>query len=85
VAARAQPGPDRPHLARPPAVRIDARKIVATGTALWLLGFLALLPFWNWLGAHHHRLWLWTCLAGAVLGVIGYLLMARHRRQGRTG
>jgi hypothetical protein len=85
VAARAHPGPGRPALARPPAVRLDARKVVATGTALWFVAFVALLPFWTWLGEHHHRVWLWTCLAGGVLGVLGYLLMAKHRREGRTG
>jgi uncharacterized membrane protein len=66
-------------------VRLDARKVVLTGTALWFLAFLVLLPFWTWLGEHHHRLWLWTCLAGWALGVLGYLLMAKHRREGRTG
>lgn len=65
-------------------MQIDARRVVAAGTLLWLLGFLALLPFWGWLGTHHHRVWLWTCLAGAVLGVVGYLLMAKHRREGRA-
>ena len=65
-------------------MQIDARRVVVSGTLLWLLGFLALLPFWSWLGTHHHRVWLWTCLAGAVLGVVGYLLMAKHRREGRA-
>jgi hypothetical protein len=78
------PGPPKRTLARPPAVRIDARKVVLAGTALWLLGFVVLLPFWSWLGRHDHRVWLWTCLAGGVLGLLGYLLMAKHRREGRT-
>ena len=69
---------------QPPAVQIDARRVVIAGIALWFLGFLVLLPFWGWLGRHDHRVWLWTCLAGAVLGVIGYALMARHRRAGRA-
>ncbi|TAM92988.1 MAG: DUF2530 domain-containing protein [Jatrophihabitans sp.] len=63
---------------------MDARRVVIAGTAAWLLGFLVLLPFWGWLGAHGHRVWLWTCLAGAGLGVLGYLLMAKHRREGRA-
>jgi hypothetical protein len=71
-------------LPRPPAVRLDARKVVIAGTGLWLLGFLVLLPFWGWLGRHDHRVWLWTCLAGAVLGLVGYALMAKHRREGRA-
>lgn len=69
---------------RPEALQVDARPVVATGTALFFLAFLVLLPFWTWLGEHHHRDWLWTALAGWILGVLGWLLMARHRRAGRT-
>jgi hypothetical protein len=71
-------------LVTPPAVRINTRRIVWIGTALWFVAFVALLPCYGWLGSHHHRIWLWTCLAGWVLGLIGSLLMLRHRRLGRT-
>lgn len=71
-------------LERPPAEQIDARRVVIVGSLLWLVGFLVLLPFWGWLGDHGHRVWLWTCLAGAVLGCVGYALMAKHRREGRA-
>ena len=73
-----------PELVTPPAVRINARPIVMAGTALWFVAFVVLLPFYDWLGAHHHRLWLWTCLAGWLLGLLGLLIMVRHRRLGRT-
>jgi hypothetical protein len=69
---------------QPPAVQINARRIVAIGTAAFFLAFLVLLPFYSWLGRHDHRVWLWTCLAGAGLGVIGYAIMRRHRDAGRT-
>ncbi|MDT4907894.1 MAG: hypothetical protein QOI69_1135 [Pseudonocardiales bacterium] len=75
---------DKRELVQPPAVEINARRIVAFGSALFLLGFLVLLPFYGWLGRHDHRLWLWTCLAGALLGVLGYTIMRRHRGEGRT-
>jgi uncharacterized protein DUF2530 len=65
-------------------VQINARRIVAIGTAIWFLAFVALLPFWNWLDEHDHRIWLWTCLAGWVLGLLGLAVMLRHRRAGRT-
>jgi hypothetical protein len=68
----------------PPPVQINARRIVAIGTLLWFVGFVALLPFYGWLGAHHHRIWLWTCLAGWLLGLLGSAIMMRHRRSGRT-
>ena len=63
---------------------MNAHRIVAVGTLIWFVAFVVLLPFYSSLGHHHHRVWLWTCLAGWVLGLIGWSLMVRHRRQGRT-
>jgi MFS family permease len=73
-----------PDLVTPPPVQINARRIVAIGTLLWFVGFVVLLPFYGWLGDHHHRIWLWTCLAGSILGLLGSAIMMRHRRSGRT-
>ena len=75
--------PER-ELVQPPAVRMNTGRIVAVGTALFFVAFVALLPFYGWLGDHHHRIWLWTALAGWVLGIIGWMIMLRHRRLGRT-
>ena len=75
---------DKRRLVQPPAVQINTRRIVLVGTALWFVGFAALLPFYSWLGHHDHRIWLWTCLAGWILGLIGWSIMRRHRSQGRT-
>jgi MFS family permease len=75
---------DEARLVTPPAVRINARRIVLAGTALWFVAFVVLLPFYGWLGDHHHRIWLWTCLAGWILGLLGLAIMVRHRRIGRT-
>jgi len=75
---------DKRELAQPPALQINARRITAVGTALFFVGFLVLLPFWGWLGEHDHRVWLWTCLAGGILGLFGYSIMRRHRTEGRT-
>ena len=68
----------------PEPVQADSRKVVAIGTAIWFTGFVVLLPFYTWLGRHDHRIWLWTCLAGWILGVIGLLLVHKHRGEGRT-
>jgi hypothetical protein len=43
-----------------------------------------LLRFYGWLGDHSHRSWLWTSLAGWLLGLLGLAVMSRHRRAGRT-
>lgn len=53
--------------------------IVTGGTVLWLVAFVVLLPFHGWLSDHGHGTWLWTCLAGAALGLIG-IWYCRARR-----
>jgi hypothetical protein len=50
------------------------------GTAVWAAIGLALLPFRGWLHDHGHTNWLWTCLAGVLLGIPGLYLMIRHDR-----
>jgi MFS family permease len=64
---------------------VDARRVVLVITGLYLLAFLALLPFWGWLGRHDHRVWLWTALAGAVLGLLALPLIRKHTGEGRLG
>jgi hypothetical protein len=71
-------------LVTPPPVPINARRIVAIGTGLWFVAFVVLLAAHSWVDDHHHRLWLWTCLAGWLLGLLGSAIMLRHRRMGRT-
>lgn len=75
--------PER-ELVQPPAVQMNTGRIVAVGTALFFIAFIAMLPFYGWLGEHDHRIWLWTALAGWVLGIVGSMIMVRHRRAGRT-
>lgn len=64
---------------------VDGTRTVAVGSLLWLVAFLALLPFYGWLEQHHRTWWLWTCLAGFGLGVIGwdYCRRRRNRREQR--
>ncbi|GHF46860.1 hypothetical protein GCM10010218_30180 [Streptomyces mashuensis] len=48
--------------------------VVATvtgGTIVWFVLFLVQLPFYGWFEDHGHLWWLWTCLAGGGLGLIG--------------
>lgn len=44
---------------------------VTGGTILWFVLFLAQLPFYGWFDDHGYLWWLWTCLAGAGLGLYG--------------
>jgi hypothetical protein len=66
------------------AVHVNADRIIFIGTALFTLAFLVLVPFYSELGRHHHRIWLWTSLAGAGVGLFGYLLTRRYRAAGRS-
>jgi Protein of unknown function (DUF2530) len=64
---------------------INAWPVLLAGTSLFFVTFLALLPFWSWLGAHGHRVWLWTALAGTVLGLLALPLVRKHTGEGRLG
>ncbi|WP_186778377.1 DUF2530 domain-containing protein [Streptomyces salinarius] len=44
---------------------------IVGGTVLWFVLFLVQLPFYGWFDDHGHTWWVWTCLAGAGLGLIG--------------
>jgi hypothetical protein len=66
-------------------ISVDARKVVLLGTVLFFATFVVLLPFWSWLGEHGHRVWLWTALAGTVLGVAAMPLIRKHTGEGRLG
>jgi hypothetical protein len=62
---------------------VDGIRTVEVGTALWLLGFLALLPFYGTLQEQGRTWWLWTCLAGFGLGLFG-VEFCRRRKRART-
>jgi hypothetical protein len=54
------------------------------GMAIWAVLGLVLLAFRGTLSDHGHTNWLWTCLAGVLLGLPGLYLMIRHDRHRRT-
>ena len=64
---------------------VDGTRTVAVGSLLWLVAFVLLLPFYGRLADAGKTWWLWTCLAGFGLGVIGwdYCRRRRNRRQAR--
>ena len=66
---------------------VDGVRTVAVGTVLWLVAFVLLLPFYGRLVETDRVWWLWTCLAGFGLGVLGwdYCRRRRNRRQAREG
>jgi hypothetical protein len=64
---------------------VDGTRTVAVGSGLFLLAFLVLLPFHGRLEDAGKAWWVWTCLAGFGLGVVGwgYCRLRRARRQRR--
>ena len=62
---------------------VDGVRTVQVGTAVFFLGFLALLPFYGRLAEDDNTWWLWMCLAGVGLGLFG-LEYCRRRRAYRT-
>ena len=58
---------------------VDGTRTVAVGSGLWLLTFVLLLPFYGHLQETHRLWWLWTCLAGFGLGVIGWDYCRRRK------
>ncbi|MFC1400377.1 MULTISPECIES: DUF2530 domain-containing protein [Streptacidiphilus] len=62
-----------------PPMEANDVAIVTGGTVVWLVGFVVLLPFHGWLSDHGDTKWLWTCLAGFGLGLIG-IWYCRARR-----
>lgn len=59
---------------------VDGVRTVEVGTGLFLLGFLALLPFYGRLRDDGHTWWLWMCLAGVGLGLLGLEYCRRRRK-----
>ena len=55
--------------------------VVATvvgGTVIWFVLFLVQLPFYGWFADRDRTWWLWTCLAGGLLGLIGIWYVRRR-------
>ncbi|MGW0555599.1 DUF2530 domain-containing protein [Streptomyces sp. NPDC002926] len=55
--------------------------VVATitgGTILWFVLFLVQIPFYSWFDDRDLMWWVWTCLAGGGLGLIGIWYVRRR-------
>lgn len=63
---------------------VDGVRTVQVGTALWGLAFLLLLPFSGSLEADGRLWWLWTCVAGFGLGLLGIDSCRRRKNRRET-
>ncbi|MDJ0465956.1 DUF2530 domain-containing protein [Streptomyces sp. H27-C3] len=55
----------------PEALEGPVVSTVVGGTILWFALFLVQLPFYGWFDDRGWTWWVWCCLAGAGLGLIG--------------
>jgi len=76
----------RPTRPTPEPLDVDAVSVVTAGTALWGVVALVLATFGRgWLEDHDDVWWIWTCVAGFVLGLVGIAFVRRRRnRLGRV-
>ncbi|MCW2783125.1 MAG: hypothetical protein JWR35_3574 [Marmoricola sp.] len=63
---------------------VDGVRTLQIGSAIWGVAFLMLLPFSGRLKDDGHLWWMWTCLAGFGIGVLGWDLCVRRRNARRT-
>ena len=68
-----------------PPVTAGLWHIAVPGTVIWFLGFMVLLFFIPTLQANDAMVWLWTCLAGFLLGLMGLTVYSLQRRAARLG
>jgi len=68
----------------PPAPRTDDRLAALAGTAVWALSLVVVLLDRDSLLADDRGWWVWCCVAGVVLGVVGLLHLQRREVAHRT-
>ena len=68
-----------------PPIRGGIAYIVVPGTIAWFVAFVGLLFFTDSLRTHHAMTWLWTCLAGWILGLVGLAIYGWQRSAARRG
>jgi len=65
----------------PEPLDVDANRVIIAGTVVWFLAVAVLLVFLDRLRDADALVWLWTCLAGGLLGLLGLVVSTRQRRR----
>ena len=63
---------------------VDGVRSMVVGTIAWLVAVIALLPFQSTLRADGRSWWIWTCLTGFALGLLGIEYCRRRRKRARS-
>jgi protein-S-isoprenylcysteine O-methyltransferase Ste14 len=80
------PAPAEPDLRPLPPVRAAGlAHVVIPGTAVWFVAFVVLLFLLPILHSHDALAWLWTALAGWLLGFVGLAIYGWQRSAARRG
>lgn len=69
----------------PPVRGAGLAHVLIPGTAVWCAAFVALLASIPTLRAHDGMQWLWTALAGWLLGFVGLAIYGWQRAAARRG
>jgi Protein of unknown function (DUF2530) len=69
------------HTAKVQPLDVTGVRTLGVGVVLWLVAFIALLPFYSTLQDDGRGAWLWTCLAGFGLGLLGLQYCRRRRNR----
>ena len=67
---------------RPPTTKpvdVDGVRTVLVGTVMWAVALVVLLLLRSRLEESGRQWWLWTCVAGVGLGLLGYEYTRRRR------
>ena len=60
---------------------VNGIRTVQIGTIGWAIGAIALLPFYGRLQEDGHTWWIWVCVAGFGLGLVGLDFLRRRARR----
>ena len=60
---------------------VDAVRTVQIGTVLWAVALVVTLVARDTLQDEGRTWWIWTCVAGVVLGLLGLVITVRRRRR----
>lgn len=71
----------RPLRPAPEPLDVNATTVITAGTAVWFVAFIVLLFFTGQLADAGHLVWLWTALAGWLLGLLGLWIAVRQQRR----
>lgn len=66
----------------PAPLATDDRKAMLVGLAAWVVALILVLFFFGAASDAGNGWWLWTCVAGIIIGVLGLIYTQARRKRG---